>query len=101
MTKINPRFDGVHAFLDDFALPRPDRDGWRELAARGLIRISLGVESGDPEVRAIYHKNWDDDELRSDRRGQQSGGTRRERADAGRRRRRRTTPSRMLSARCG
>ncbi len=60
-----PRFDGVHAFLDNFALPRPDRDGWRELAERGLMRISLGVESGDPEVRSIYHKNWPDDELRA------------------------------------
>ena len=59
-----PRFDGVHAFLDNFALPRPDRAGWRELAARGLVRISLGVESGDPEVRRIYQKSWEDDELR-------------------------------------
>ena len=64
MTEDTPRFDGVHAFLDNFALPRPDRDGWRELAARGLVRISLGVESGDPEVRRLYHKNWADDELR-------------------------------------
>ena len=60
-----PRFDGVHAFLDDFALPRPDRAGWRELAARGLVRISLGVESGDPEVRRNYQKHWADDELRA------------------------------------
>jgi hypothetical protein len=60
-----PRFDGVHAFLDNFASPRLDRDDWRELSARGLVRISLGVESGDPDVRSIYHKNWDDEELRA------------------------------------
>jgi hypothetical protein len=60
-----PRFEGVHMFLDDFALPRPDRDGWRELAASGLVRISLGVESGHPEVRRMYQKRWDDDELRA------------------------------------
>ncbi len=58
-----PRFDGVHAFLDNFALPRPDRAGWRELADRGLVRISLGVESGDPDVRSMYRKEWTDDEL--------------------------------------
>jgi len=60
-----PRFDGVHAFLGNLALPRPDRSGWRELATRGLVRVSLGVESGDPEVRRIYSKRWTDDDLRS------------------------------------
>ena len=35
-------------------------------SARGdWCRISLGVESGDPEVRSIYHKSWADDELRA------------------------------------
>ena len=61
----NPRFDGVHVFLDDFASPRPDRAGWRELAARGLVRISVGVESGDPDVRRTYHKNWTEADLRA------------------------------------
>jgi hypothetical protein len=59
------RFDGVHVFLDDFTVQLPSRDGWRELAQRGLMRISLGVESGDPGVRGIYRKNWEDDALRS------------------------------------
>jgi hypothetical protein len=58
-----PRFDGVHVFLDDFNAPRLDRDGWRELATRGLVRISLGVESGDPEVRRTYRKDWADEGL--------------------------------------
>jgi hypothetical protein len=59
------RFDGVHVFLDDFTVQPPSRDGWRELVERGLMRISLGVETGDPGVRSIYHKNWLDDALRS------------------------------------
>jgi hypothetical protein len=58
-----PRFDGVHAFLDNFTLPRPDRAAWGEFAERGLVRISLGVESGDPDVRALYHKSWTDEDL--------------------------------------
>jgi hypothetical protein len=60
-----PRFEGVHAFLDIFALPLPDRAGWQELAQRGLVRISLGVESGDADVRSFYRKHWDDTALRT------------------------------------
>jgi hypothetical protein len=59
-----PRFEGVHAFLDNLARPRPDRDGWCRLAERGLVRISLGVESGDPDVRSRHQKSWDNDALR-------------------------------------
>jgi hypothetical protein len=62
--EVKPRFDGVHVFLDDFASPLPDRAGWRELAALGLVRISVGVESGDLEVRRTYQKNWADEGLR-------------------------------------
>jgi hypothetical protein len=60
---IIPRFDGVHAFLDNFSSPRPDRAAWGEFATRGLARVSLGVESGDPAVRALYDKSWTDDDL--------------------------------------
>jgi len=59
------RFDGVHVFLDNFDLARPDRGGWSELKAQRLVRTSLGVESGDPEVRAIYRKSWANDDLRA------------------------------------
>jgi hypothetical protein len=69
-----PRFDGVHAFLDSFALARPDRDGWHELASRGLVRLSLGVESGDREVRNRYQKAWDDDDLRATVEGCKTAG---------------------------
>src|SRR5262249_11904713 len=58
-------FQGVHSFLDDFAGIRFGRDGWRRLAERGLNRVSLGVESGAAEVRALYGKRWDDEDLRT------------------------------------
>ena len=60
-----PRLDGVHVFLDDFAALELDRAAWGEFAARRVIRVSLGVESGDPDVRAIFGKNWTDLDLRA------------------------------------
>ena len=60
-----PRFEGVHVFMENFEFPRPDRAGLRELGERGLVRMSVGVESGDPEVRSVYRKNWADDDLRA------------------------------------
>jgi hypothetical protein len=56
---------GVHAFLDDFRGSRLGREGWIRLAERGLVRISLGIESGDPQVRAIYGKSWEDADFRA------------------------------------
>ena len=82
-----PRFDGVHAFLDNFALPRPDRAAWGEFATRGLVRVSLGVESGDPDVRALYHKSWTDDDLVAIVADLKSAGLGCEPLDTGRRRR--------------
>ncbi len=60
-----PRFDGVHAFVEDFARQMPDRAGWSELAAHGLVRVSIGVESGAPAVRSNYRKNWENDAIRT------------------------------------
>jgi hypothetical protein len=60
-----PRFDGVHMFMHNFASPRLDRPGWSELTAGGLVRISLGVESGDPSIRTLYQKSWADEEIRA------------------------------------
>jgi hypothetical protein len=64
MDPAAPRLEGIHAFLDDFTRPRPDQAAWREFATRGLVRLSLGVESGDSAVRAVYGKSWADEELR-------------------------------------
>jgi hypothetical protein len=58
-------FDGIHVFLDDFRNPRPDRTGWCSFAERGIVRASLGVESGDRHVRAQFRSEWEDDELRA------------------------------------
>jgi hypothetical protein len=53
----------MHALLDDFCPPKPDGSGWGELASRGLGRISLGVESGDDAIRALYRKQYTDEHL--------------------------------------
>ena len=53
--------DGIHAFLDQFG-PAPD---WQALRARGLVRVSVGIESGDLDVRALYGKSWTDEALRA------------------------------------
>ena len=60
---VQPRLDGVHAFLDRFDPPLPDRKGWTELRSRGLTRVSLGIESGDPAVRARFGKSWTNEVL--------------------------------------
>ncbi len=57
------RLEGIHAFLDDPSAPRPDRDGWRTFRQLHLHRVSLGVESGDPDVRALYRKAWANGDL--------------------------------------
>jgi hypothetical protein len=61
---VQPDLGLVHVFLDDFAGPLPDREGWRRLKAAKLGRVSLGVESGDLEIRTTYGKSWNPDDLR-------------------------------------
>ncbi len=61
-----PRLTGVHAFLDRFEALPFDRDALDQYRAGGLIRVSLGVDSGDPAIRArFYGKSWTDQDLRS------------------------------------
>ncbi len=57
------RLEGVQAFLDNFVAPKPDRAGWHQLWEHGLVRVSLGIESGDPGVRMLYGKGYSDDDL--------------------------------------
>ncbi len=59
----SPRFSGVHAYLDDFAAPRPDKAAWARLRNLGLARVSLGVVSGDETIRASLGKTWANHEL--------------------------------------
>jgi len=61
--EAGPRLEGAAAFVDNLLPPRPDRSGWRELTERGLARVSLGIESGHPEVRTLYRKDYSDDDL--------------------------------------
>lgn len=60
-----PAIDDVHAFLDDFQEPVVDLDGLRAAYERRLTRIGLGVESGAPEVRRAYGKDWCDADLQA------------------------------------
>ena len=60
-----PRFEGVHVFLDDFGPGLPGHSAWAAFAALGLTRVSVGVVSGDSEVRSLYHQGWSDEELRA------------------------------------
>lgn len=62
-TDETARLDGVHAFLDNPALPRPALDDWKRFASLHLRRVSLGVESGDPIVRQLYRKDWENADL--------------------------------------
>ncbi|MFO0907968.1 MAG: hypothetical protein U0794_06335 [Isosphaeraceae bacterium] len=57
------RLDGVHAFLDRLDDPGKNAVDWRTLATHGLVRVTLGIESGDPDVRAAYGKTWNSDDL--------------------------------------
>jgi hypothetical protein len=58
------RLDGIHAFLDDFSPPLPDRDAWHRFRALHLSRVALGVESGDPQVRDLHGSRWEDEDVR-------------------------------------
>jgi hypothetical protein len=59
------KLGSVHAFLDDFKAPLPDLDGWRALRAGNLGQVTLGVESGDRAIRAIFGRDWEDEALRA------------------------------------
>ena len=52
------RLDGIHTFLDDFGKPMPDPIDWERFRSLGLIRVSLGIESGSNDVRQFYGKSW-------------------------------------------
>lgn len=56
--------DGVYTFLDDFGGLSIDPESWRGFRDRGLVRVSLGIESGDRSIRLGFGKRWTDDDLR-------------------------------------
>lgn len=57
--------DDVHAFLDDFQAPVADATILRAAFRRRLTRIALGIESGAPELRRLYGKDWSDADLQA------------------------------------
>lgn len=56
--------DGVSVFVDRFDVGLPGPADWPELRARGLKSVTIGVESGSPEVRALFGRTWTNDDLR-------------------------------------
>ena len=60
-----PAVDDVHAFLDDFQEPILDLADLRAARERRLTRIAIGIESGAPEVRRAYGKDWCDADLQA------------------------------------
>jgi hypothetical protein len=59
------RLGGIDAFLDNLDSDLPDRLAWSRFRERHLRRVSLGVESGDAGVRALYGKSWPNETLRA------------------------------------
>lgn len=57
------RLDGVHVFLDDLAPPQPDLESWRRFRRGNLVRVCVGVESGDVGIRSLYRKAWQNEAL--------------------------------------
>ena len=56
---LGPRRRGIASFFDPDLSPRRSADRWRELAAAGLVLAVLGLETGDPELRARLGKRGD------------------------------------------
>ncbi|APW63188.1 hypothetical protein [Paludisphaera borealis] len=61
----SPMIDDVHVFLDDFSRPIAGVDLLAGAHKRRLSHIALGVESGDPDVRRLYGKDWLDEDLQN------------------------------------
>jgi hypothetical protein len=57
------RLDGILTLMDDFQPNLPRLSDWRRFRERDLLRVGLGVESGDPRIRALYGKSWPDQAL--------------------------------------
>lgn len=49
-------FDGVYSFIDAFTTRLKSAADYAELASRGLTRVYLGAESGDPELLRFLGK---------------------------------------------
>ena len=54
---------GVQVFLDRFGQELPAVERWQEWKRLGLTEVTLGIESGDPEIRRHVGKSLDNEEL--------------------------------------
>lgn len=53
---VDYAFKGIYSFLDIFGAERKTLDDYRELAAYGLKRIYIGLETGDDDLFALLNK---------------------------------------------
>lgn len=60
---MDATIDDVHIFLDDLSEPIADVELLTAAHERRVSHITLGVESGDPDVRRHYGKTWTDEAL--------------------------------------
>ncbi len=58
-------FNGIVSFMDCFASLQKDENDFRELAARNLKRVYLGVESGSDNVLTLLNKPGRSKEIRT------------------------------------
>ncbi len=67
-------FDGVYSFIDAFTTKRKTAEEFAALAARGLRRVYIGLESGDPALLHFLGKpNQPDDVIQLVKRLKASG----------------------------
>ena len=52
-------FDGLYSFLDAFSTVKKSVEEWRELRARHVIRVYIGLETGDDELLRFVNKPGD------------------------------------------
>jgi hypothetical protein len=60
-----PAIDDVHVFVDDFSAPLAGVETLVAARERRLSHVALGVESGDPDVRRLYGKGWQDEDVQN------------------------------------
>lgn len=71
---FDARAMGVYAFLDGFSGERKSADDYALLAARGLRRVYIGLESGNAELLAFLRKPGAPDDALHAARAMKSGG---------------------------
>lgn len=59
-----PILSAISAFVDVFDEALPDASALQAFRELHLRRVFLGVESGDPEIRSLFGKSWNDEALR-------------------------------------